>query len=322
MEISKKDATFLGVDLGGTKLLIGETDINGRLLRHKKYESGTLAQADALERIDECLADYMLSARPKNAGPPIAIGMGLVGRVDVRRGVWLGIDHKRTDEVDISEFFKAKYGVPCFIDNDVRSATKAEMTFGKGRHTKNMIYINVGTGIAAGIVSDARLIMGGHYNAGEVGHTASGVVQRAECVCGRPDCVEAIASGSGFDKCARAMAPLYKDSLLPIPPKGTRVDVCEVFNLYNDDAMCRAITDSAAQALANLIMNLVRVSDPDTVVLGGGVMSDGFLYHKVQELLSANTMRFVTNGVVLTQLDAAFVGLLGACSNAIIGMEP
>ena len=68
-------------------------------------------------------------------------------------------------------------------------------------------------------------------------------------------------------------------------------------------------------------MNLVRMSDPDTIGLGGGGMTDGFLYRKVLERLNPYTIRFVTGGVVLTGLDPAFVGLMGACSNAIKGME-
>ena len=68
-------------------------------------------------------------------------------------------------------------------------------------------------------------------------------------------------------------------------------------------------------------MNLVRFNDPDTIVLGGGVMADGFLYKKILEKVNPYTIRFVTNGVVLTALDPRYIGLLGACSNAVSGME-
>ena len=58
--------------------------------------------------------------------------------------------------------------------------------------------------------------------------------------------------------------------------------------------------------LANLIMNLVRVTDPDTVVLGGGIVSDGYIHEKILEKLHPTTMRFVTNGVVITKLNPGF----------------
>lgn len=321
MEKQTRKTSFLGVDLGGTKLLVGEMDAGGSLLAYKKYPSEPLSQTEAMKLITACVDDYLATARPAGAGAPAALGLGLVGRIDARQGVWLGIDPARNEEIPVARLLGGRYGLPCFADNDVRSATKAEMLFGRGRGTRHMVYINVGTGIAAGTVSDGRLIFGSHFNAGEVGHTASGIDLRADCVCGRPDCVESVASGLGLDKCARLLAPRFPGTALHIPQNGARVSAAEIFERYDADPLCKTLADNAAEGLANLIMNLVRMSDPDTIVLGGGVMTDGFLYRKVLERLNPYTIRFVTGGVVLTGLDPAFVGLMGACSNAIKGME-
>lgn len=310
--------SYLGVDLGGTKLLIGEMDANGRLLRTKRYPTGVLSQREALALIEQGLDDFLAESTPGYL--PAAVGVGLVGRIDSSTGCWMEIESGRDETLPMAEILAARTGLPCFLDNDVRSATKAEMLFGRGRHSRDLIYINVGTGIAAGVVSDGRLLTGGHYNAGEVGHTGSGIEFHAGCVCGRPDCVEPVASGLGFDRSARMLAAQYPDTLLHFPA-GERVSVAEVFSLYETDTLCRRLTDQAAQAVANLIMNLVRFSDPDTIVLGGGVMASGFLYGKVIDCLNPYTIRFVTHGVVLTWLDPHTIGLLGACSNAVTGME-
>ena len=319
MENQNRRARYLGVDLGGTKLMVGEMDACGTLLRFQKYPSGLLTQRAALELIERALDDFLDGGRPDAAAA--AIGVGLVGRIDSRTGTWLEIDAKREDALPVARILSERYGLPCFLDNDVRSATRAEMLFGRGRNSKDMIYINVGTGIAAGFVVDGRLVCGGHYNAGEVGHSASGIPFQTPCECGRPDCVEAVASGLGIDRCARLLAGRYPGTRLTIPDGGGRVSVAEVFAHYGDDQLCRELTDNAAQAIANLIMNLVRFSDPDTIVLGGGVMSDGFLYPKVLERLNQHTIRYVTNGIVLTDLDPRYIGLLGACSNAVKGKE-
>jgi predicted NBD/HSP70 family sugar kinase len=215
------------------------------------------------------------------------------------------------------------YGLPCFVDNDVRSAAGAELRFGRGRESLNFIYLNVGTGIAAGIASGGALLRGGHFNAGEVGHTLVGVDAGVDipCECGRVNCVETLASGLGLDRCARALAEQYPGTALTIPADGSRVRAQEIFEKSGVDPLCARLTDTAAKAIANLIMNLVRTSDPDTVVLGGGLVSDGFLYPRICDALNKNTMRFVTNGVVLTELDPAFIGLMGACTLGINGLE-
>lgn len=313
-----ENRTYIGVDLGGTKLMIGEMDAKGMLLRTKKYASGRLDQLQALGLIQNCLDDFLAETPMGNR--PCAIGVGLVGRIDSKAGVWHEISQDRMGSIPIGEILTECYGLPCFADNDVRSATKAEMLYGKGRDSRNLIYINVGTGIAAGFVSDGRLITGGHCNAGEIGHTSSGIGMEVPCECGRLDCVEPVASGLGFDRCARILAQEYPDTCLKIPAD-SRVSVSEVFKNYGSDRLCTVLTDNAVNAIANLIMNLIRFNDPDTIVLGGGVMSDGFLYTKVMEKLNPHTIRFVTKGIVLTDLDPALIGVLGACSNAVIGME-
>lgn len=291
--------------------MIGEMDGNGNILRSKKYPSGYFNQQSALEIIKKSLDDYRQTigwVKKK----PVAIGVGLVGRVDPEQGIWLQIDPSRTQSTSLAGELSALYGIPCYIDNDVKSATRAERHFGFGQASKNFIYINVGTGIAAGFVVNGQLIRGSHFNAGEVGHTQVGVNIGMQCGCGRMDCVELIASGLGLDKCARLLQDQF-ETALTIEAPDTRINTRAVFELSRQgDPLCVELVENASQALANLIMNLVRVSDPDTVVLGGGIVSDGYIYSKILEKLNANTIRFVKNGVVLTKLNPDFIGLIGA----------
>lgn len=308
--------TYLGLDLGGTKLLIGEVDEHGNILRYKRYASGYFSQQAAFGIIRNSLDDYI-----KTVGwageKPSSMGVGLIGRVDPNSGVWHQIDPARTEPIALAKELTELYGIPCRIDNDVKSATRAERVWGVGQFSKDFVYINIGTGIAVGTVVNGRQIRGSHFNAGEAGHMRVGVNLGIKCVCGRYDCVEVIASGIGIDRCARELRSKYKTSL-HIPEDGARVDVREVYELcQKGDELCRTLVDNAADAIANLIMNMVRITDPDTVVLGGGIVQDGFMYQKILSLLNKNTMRFVTNGVVLTKLNPEFVGLLGAAAVAM-----
>ena len=95
----------------------------------------------------------------------------------------------------------------------------------------------------------------------------------------------------------------------------------EIFALCGDDPLCARLTDIAASALATLIMDLVRFCDPDCVVLGGGVVADGFLLSRAEEKLNRHTMRYVSGGVRLTDLDGRRIGLLGAACGAMEGKE-
>lgn len=309
--------TYIGIDLGGTKLMAGEVTQDGKILRSRSYPTGPLTQEQALALICKALDDLL----PASEHTVHAIGLGLVGRIDSRKGLWLEISGDRKQTLPIGELLTARYGLPAFADNDVRSALKAEMRFGKSKGIQDMIYINVGTGIAAGFVTGGHIVTGGHCNAGEIGHTSSGLPFRISCECGRDDCVESVASGLGLSNCARLLAPEYPETSLTIPADGSRVSVAEIFRLSGSDPLCRRLTEQAARALANLLMNLVRFNDPQAIVLGGGVVSDGFLLKKALGYTQAHPLRYVTSGIQLTSLDPRTIGLLGAASNAIIGME-
>ena len=294
--------TYLGLDLGGTKLLIGEVDKHGNILRFKKYASGYFNQQAASEIIKSSLDDYIRTVGWVES-KPVSMGIGLIGRVDPNKGIWLQIDPNRTQPIELAKEIGEIYGISCRIDNDVKSATRAERVWGVGQFSKNFIYINIGTGIAVGTVVNGRQIRGSHFNAGEAGHMTVGVN---------------VASGSGFDSCARLLKDKYETRLEIPQDEGVKVDVREVIRLCQDgDPLCRVLVENATTGIANLIMNLVRLTDPDTVVLGGSIVADEYIFEKILNKLNHNTMRFVSNGVVITKLNPQFVGLLGAAAVAM-----
>ena len=304
------------MDVGGTKLLIGEMDGEGKLLRSKRYPSGYPDQAAATAGIVAALENYIGDVG--FAGEPVALGLGIVGVVDSRHGIWVAMDHVRKQPVSLASKLACHSGLPVVIDNDVRCGTTAELLLGHGRETRNFVYMNVGTGIAASTVTDGRIIRGANCNAGEIGHMVVSPELGIRCVCGRIGCVEPIASGSGFTARIRAAHEAgVQTRISPVQP-GRGADIIELFRLADEgDALARQLTDEAAEALARTVMNLVRVSDPDLFILGGGIVSDGWLLPKIMERLNKPTMRGVTRGVVLSRFDPELTGLIGAGAAAM-----
>lgn len=311
--------TYISVALNGASMMVGEIDANGNILRLKHYHVNSFSQEALLDLILCSLEDYRF--HEGYVGTPCAIGVGLIGRVDGERGIWHQIDPARTQPIDVVHWIEAAEGLPCFIDNDVKASVRAVQRWGFGKTSQNLIYLYVGTGIAASIIVRGSQIRGCHFNAGEVGHMRVGVSVGVKCSCGRTDCVETIASSMGIDSCARLLRKEY-DTRLLIPGDDECVSVEEVFRLSREgDPLCVKLVENAVTALADLIMNLVRVSDPDIVVLGGEMVADGFLLEKIQQQLHDVTMRFLTKGVVITKLNPRFICLLGAGALAIDGME-
>lgn len=307
--------TYLGLDFGGTKLLIGEIDRSGAVLQKKRYLTGCTGRDEAVDKIMDCLDDYMETR--ENTGNLKAAGLGIVGISDYQKGEWISMNHiVDNSPVPMARLLEEKLGVPSFIDNDVRSATTAELIYGQGKKSDNFIYLNVGTGLAAGFVCGGRIVRGANNNSGEIGHMVVDLQNELPCICGRFGCAENMLSGVGF---TRQIGKLKRDDLRQ---KDGKADVMKIFRLADEkDKDCIEITEYAADTLAALIMNLVRTTDPDTVILGGGVVSSGWLLRKVQERLEPHTMRGVTGGVVLSALPLEDVGLIGAASLGVCRTE-
>lgn len=305
--------TFLGIDFGGTKLLIGEVDAEGAVLRSKRYATGCTKQADAVRVLLEAARDYKENVG--FAGTPAAVGVGIVGIVDHRRGEWVSLAHDpEGPPLPLAHMVSEAWGLPCAVDNDVRSAATAELLLGQGRFSQDFIYLNVGTGLAAGFVTDGHILRGAHANAGEIGHMVVDLSDQTACVCGRTGCVENAVSGIGFT-CRARMRGL--DDLMT--QAGGRVDACRLFDrAAAGDRYCQEIMAYGAHVIACLIMNLVRVTDPDTVVYGGGIMSDGRFLRMVEDGLEPETMRGVTRGLVASSFHPQYAGLLGAASLGMV----
>lgn len=293
--------TFVGLDFGGTKLLIGEIDTSGKVLQSKRYKTGCKTREEAIALILESFSDYKKTMG--FIGNPSTAGLGIVGQVDHKNGEWITIGHDIETPIKLGDILSENFGIKVYIDNDVRSATTAEMILGVGKKYKDFIYINVGTGIAAGFVVNGQIIRGANNNSGEIGHMVVDINSSYKCVCGRNGCVEGVASGG-------ALLRRIKENNLPFKNLSDLLSAADSGEQKSLD-----ITKLAANSIAATIMNLVRVTDPSIIVLGGGVVSSGsLLIEKVKSSLDEHTMRGVSGGIVLSSFSPDNAGLIGAAS--------
>ena len=308
---------YLGMDLGGTKLLVGGMTAAGEILWSRRYDTGILTQRNAFglmrRAMDDIIGSYGLEGIT-------GLGIGMPGMVDHASGVWCELDIRRREPIALSREMEALYGVKCFIDNDVRCAARAEWAFGMGRKARSLALVNIGTGIAASYIAGGRLLTGAHFEAGEIGHTSSGIDERRECYCGRDDCVENVAAGVGLDERARRLADRYPGTALKIPRAPERVRASDIFALSASDPLCRRLTDEAVRAAAEVIMNTVRFYDPECVVLAGGVAADPFFFGRVLEAIPDKIRDYVPLGIRVSGLEAGCAGLMGACCCAAMAL--
>ncbi|CAJ1177572.1 N-acetylmannosamine kinase [Companilactobacillus paralimentarius] len=282
-----KKETVLAVDVGGTKVLIGEVDKEGNVLSQNKFKSDISSQKVALNQIIDAIIDYFSK---EVIGDIKAIAVDIVGRVNSDKGIWYEIDPTEKNEINVSKELEKRFNLPCFVINDLAAATEAENLLGIGNVTKNFVYLSIGTGIAGRMVVDSE--------------------SRVKCICGRYGCVEPLASGLGMSNQAHELKK-FNDTQLEVLPNH-RVGAKELFEAYDqNDPLALAVVNQSLEATSNMVMNLVRIINPKAVRFGGGVTTGGWYVDHLQKLLDLQTMRFVKYGVKNTELDPNLIALQG-----------
>ncbi len=269
-------ALVAGVDVGGTKIAAALVDAEGRIAGRVQRPTDTSSDEMTLRGIAAAVDEAIAAAGCPHEAVR-AVGLGIPGKVDPERGVGVLSVNLGWRDVAVVERLEALTGLPCAVENDVKAAALGEHRYGAGRGLKNMVYLNVGTGIAAGIVIAGRLYRGSSGMAGEVGHAA--LDRRGpRCKCGATGCFEAMAAGPAIAAQARAAVASGRDTVLrqALAGEGERLSAAAIFTAAAaGDAVASAILAEVGSHLAQAIEWLIMAFDPELIVLGGGVFSGG-----------------------------------------------
>jgi glucokinase len=213
----------------------------------------------ALDAVVALIGDLIADAG--GPGAVRAIGVAAPGTVDESAGVVVNAENLRWRALPLVERLSGAFGLPVAFGHDVRAGALAEWRWGAGRGVGDLVFVAVGTGVAAAVIVGGALVRGDGY-AGEIGH--GGATAGEPCVCGGLGCLEVYASGP-------AIARRYA-RLAGAPGGGAR----EVLALADaGDPIARAVWDRAVEALADAISGVVRLLGTPRVVVGGGLAEAG-----------------------------------------------
>jgi glucokinase len=246
----------VGLDIGGTKTDAVAVDDNGEIAGRVRLATGW--GPDAVIRTVLEAVRVLGTQDAVDASSIRSVGIGIPGQVEpgtarVVHAVNLGVD-----ELDLAAALAPHLGVPVQVENDVKAAAFGAFALHGG--SGSMAYLNLGTGIAAGIVSDGTLWRGARGTAGEVGHISVDPAGPL-CRCGQHGCIEALAGGG-------AIAERWgRPGALPVR---------DVFDAADaGDPAARGLRAGLATGVAAAVRVLVLTADVDVVVLGGGVTALG-----------------------------------------------
>jgi predicted NBD/HSP70 family sugar kinase len=155
---------------------------------------------------------------------------------------------------------RAAFGSSLMIENDVDAAALAERAHGHGREVDSFAFVSIGTGIGMGLVLDGKLRRGAHGAAGEIAYLPLETDDTDAADVRRRGGLEAAASAAGIVDAARRAGLRRASSARQVFEAAAR-----------GDARAQQVVATEAVLIARAICSVVAVTDPDLVVLGGGI---------------------------------------------------
>lgn len=252
--------SYLGVEIGGTKLQVVAGDDNGRILDRRRF---TVDRASGAEGIRARIAEGVRDLLPGHA--PSAIGVGFGGPVRVREGR-IATSHQVEgwSGFALRDWLESIAGVPVAIENDSNLATLAEATRGAGAGLDPVFYFNLGSGVGGGLAIAGRLYHGSPPGEAEFGHLR---LDRAGTL------VEERCSGWAIDRRLRERIRQHPAGLLAQlagPTHGGEGRHLRAA-LEGEDPDAKAVLAELAVDLGFALSHVVHLLHPACIILGGGL---------------------------------------------------
>ena len=268
-EYSISEPVALGIDFGGTTVKLGLVQAGGLTQRAESLPTLAFARAEDLLTAILGAIDNLRAMHPDI----VAVGAGLPGIVDSRRGVVYHLTNVAGwVNVPLRDLLTMHTGLPAIVENDANAMTYAEWKYGAGRDRQNVVCVTLGTGVGGGLILNGELYRGSQLGAGEIGHMSidyQGVAGPYGTRGGLEEYVgnEQIA--------ARAVAAYAAAGQTRTPLECTPLLLAEA--ALQNDAVARAVWEETGLMLGAALANVVWLLNPDTIILGGGVAQAGEL---------------------------------------------
>lgn len=280
---------YVGVDLGGTNIAAGIVDENGKILVKDSVKTNAQRPADEIIKDMAQLVLKLLEGMGLKPEDVECAGIATPGTADHDTGVVVYANNLPFLDYPLAAKLSEFTGIKkVYIENDANAAAKGESVWGASKGCNNSIMITLGTGVGGGIVIDKKIYSGFNYAGAELGHIVI-EVDGKPCSCGRKGCWEAYSSATGLINMTKEKMLEDKQSLMWKLCGGDieKVNGRTSFDaMKQGDASAKAVVDLYIHYLAEGILNMINIFQPEVLVIGGGICNEGkYLTEPLEEYI-------------------------------------
>lgn len=326
--MAESEKSFVGVDVGGTKIQAAVVSASGVVRRRKRTPTPREGGAKAvLQTILETVATVLDEAGAADALG--GIGLSVPGLLDYQRNRVDAAPNIDIAGLNLIKPLGEQFNVPAAFANDTDAATLGEKWVGAAREANTAVGMFVGTGIGGGILVDRKLLHGTRYSAAEIGHMIMDI-HGPVCGCGNRGCLEAMAARVAMERDIRRAIADGTETVLTEwiggPDEPIRSGMLRRA-LDAGDELATNILTRAGEVLAQACLSLRHIFEPDVIILGGGVMEacGDFLMPIIEAAIPADPyFGSRPGGRVVQSALGDDAGVLGSAALAMLeaGLDP
>lgn len=299
----------IGIDLGGTNIKAGIMDESYKILIKDSVPTGSERGFEAIVKDMAALVLDLLKRESILEKDVIGVGIGSPGSIDSTTGTVTYSNNLDWNDAPLAQELMKYLPFKVKVSNDANCATLGEVKAGAAKNVENVVLLTLGTGVGGGVVSDGKILEGGHAGGMELGHTML-LRGGAACTCGRKGCIEAYASATALIRQTKEAAKDHPESKI--------YEVCgNDLNKVNgktaflaakmDDETGKKVVENYIGYLGDSIVDFINIFRPDVVLLSGGICNEGKnLTDPVNEFVSKNC--YATDNNYVPRVETAILG--------------
>ncbi len=299
LELHANSRNILCIDIANHEFRGALVNLRGDITHRSSLPAEEVAGEEAVQMVYR-LIDQLMAASPV---PLLGIGIGTPGLMDPLRGIVRQAVNLDWRDLPLGDLLTTRYNLPAYVANDSQIAALAELTFGMGAKSSNLVVIKIGRGVGAGIVIDRHLYYGDSFGAGEIGHVQ--VIPGGDlCRCGQRGCLETVISSRVLKKKAE-------------PVLGSAVTSDDLYAAFQaGNPKIQALIDDAGQHLGKAVSHLVSALDIHHILIAGSLARYGDrLTRAVQQQLTSGVLPSIAHETrIETSSLGADIVILGAAA--------
>jgi N-acetylglucosamine repressor len=274
---------LIGVSITNSFITIANLDLEAKLSNKSNFSLNIHEQRDVVGYIVSCIASYVKGITDMTR----CVGISIItpGIVDALNGVILKNSKLRLDNIPLKSLVEKETGLKTWVDNDANAIALAEKQFGSFQHKNNLIYIQLGEGLGAGMIINNAIFRGRNGGAGEFGHISidrNGPV----CDCGNRGCLDYYVGWPAIYAKILTSLTRGKPSIMLDMAEGNMGNIdLPIFlkALASDDEMAKSVVQEISSYLSTGLVTLTHLFNPDVILIGwDAIYQDHSLIEAIQ----------------------------------------